>query len=91
MFKNDYLENKQILITFTKKFFHNINTHEFIMKKIIQATPLALLFSIFILNANLEAAGCSSHQNKKVQVECTTTDDNCDNLKSDKKFKKVDA
>ena len=61
------------------------------MKKIIQATPLALLFSIFILNANLEAAGCSSHQNKKVQVECSTSDDNCDNLKSNKKFNKVDA
>ena len=60
------------------------------MKKIIQATPLALLFSIFILNANLEAAGCSSHQNKKVQVECSTPD-NCDNLKSDKKLNKVDA
>ena len=91
MFKNDYLGNNQILTTFTKKFFHNNNTHESIMKKIIQATPLALLFSIFILNANLEAAGCSSHQNKKVQVECSTADDNCDNLKSDKKFNKVDA
>tara|TARA_Y100001978_G_scaffold81283_1_gene72803 strand:+ start:1022 stop:1207 length:186 start_codon:yes stop_codon:yes gene_type:complete len=61
------------------------------MKKFIKATPLALLFSMFIFNANLEAAGCSSHQNKKVQVECTSADDNCDNLKSDKKLNKVDA
>ena len=61
------------------------------MKKIIQATPLTLLFSMFILNANLEAAGCSSHQNKKVQVECASSDDNCDNSNSDKKFNKVDA
>ena len=61
------------------------------MKKIIQAAPLALLSSMFILNANLEAAGCSSHQNKKVQVECAPSDDNCDNSKSDKKFNKVDV
>ena len=62
-----------------------------IMKKFIKATPLALLFSMFIVNANLEAASCSSHQNKKAQVECSSTDDNCDDLKSEKNFNKVDA
>ena len=61
------------------------------MKKIILATPLTLLISIFSFNANLEAAGCSSHKNKSVKVECSLTDDNCDNTKSEKKFNKVEA
>ena len=61
------------------------------MKKFILTTKLALLFSLFCFNPNLEAAGCSSHKNKNVQVDCSLSDDNCDNLKSDKKFKKVDA
>ena len=61
------------------------------MKKIILATPLTLLLSIFSFNANLEAAGCSSHKNKSVKVECSLTDDNCDNSKSEKKFNKVEA
>ena len=61
------------------------------MKKIILATPLTLLLSIFSFNANLEAAGCSSHKNKSVKVECSLTDDNCDNTNSEKKFNKVEA
>ena len=61
------------------------------MKKIILATPITLLLSIFSFNANLEAAGCSSHKNKSVKVECSLTDDNCDNTKSEKKFNKVEA
>ena len=61
------------------------------MKTIIKTIPLALLFSMFTVNANLEAAGCNSHQNKKAQVECSSSDDNCDDLKSEKKFNKVDA
>ena len=61
------------------------------MKKIILTTPLALLFGMFGFNANLEAAGCSSHKNKNVQVECSLTDNNCDNNKVDKKFNKVEA
>tara|TARA_Y100000589_G_scaffold12521_1_gene10255 strand:- start:743 stop:883 length:141 start_codon:yes stop_codon:yes gene_type:complete len=46
---------------------------------------------MFSLNANLEAAGCNSHKNKNVQVECSLSDDNCDNLKSVKKFEKVEV
>ena len=61
------------------------------MKKIILTTPLALLLSIFSFTTNLEAAGCSSHKNKNVKVECSLTDDNCDNTKSEKKFNKVEA
>ena len=61
------------------------------MKKIFLITPLSLLFSMFCLNANVEAAGCSSHKNKNVQVECSTRDDNCDNNKINKKFNKVDV
>ena len=57
------------------------------MKKIVLAAPLALLFSIFSLNANLEAAGCSSHKNKNVKVECSSPEENCDN----KKFIKVES
>ena len=61
------------------------------MKKIILTTPLTLLLSMFSFTANLEAAGCSSHKNKNVKVECSLTDDNCDNTKSEKKFNKVEA
>ena len=61
------------------------------MKKIILSTPLAILLGILSLNVNLEAAGCSSHKNKNVQIECSFSDEDCDNLKSDQKFKKVDA
>ena len=61
------------------------------MKKIFLFTPLALLFSMSIFNGNLEAAGCNSHKNENVRVECSLSDDNCNNLKSDEKFKKVDA
>ena len=61
------------------------------MKKFFLTTPLALILSAFSFTGNLEAAGCSSHKNKKVQAECSLSDDNCDNLKSDKKFNKVDA
>ena len=61
------------------------------MKKIILITPLSLLFGMFCFTANLEAAGCSSHKNKNVKVECSLTDDNCDNTKLEKKFNKVEA
>ena len=52
------------------------------MKKIILTTPFLLLISTLCLNSDLEAAGCSSHKNKKVQVECPLTDENCDINKS---------
>ena len=61
------------------------------MKKIILTTPLFLILSMFSFTANLDAAGCSSHKNKNVKVECSLTDDNCDNTKSEKKFNKVEA
>ena len=61
------------------------------MKKIILTTPFALLVSMFTFSANLEAAGCSSHKNKNVKIECSSSNDNCDNNKLDKKFNKVDA
>tara|TARA_B100000212_G_scaffold194863_1_gene147029 strand:+ start:571 stop:756 length:186 start_codon:yes stop_codon:yes gene_type:complete len=61
------------------------------MKKIILTTPLALLISMFSLNANLEAAGCSSHKNKNLQVECSLTDDNCSSNEEDKKNNKVEV
>ena len=62
------------------------------MKQIFLTTSLTLLISMFGFTSNVEAAGCSSHKNKNVQVdECSLTDDSCVNLKSDKKLKKVDA
>ena len=61
------------------------------MKKFILITPLTLLLSLFSFNANLKAAGCSSHKNRNVQVECSLTDNNCDNTKSGKKINKVEA
>ena len=61
------------------------------MKKIILITPLTLLLGMFSFTANLEAAGCNSHKNKNLKVECSLTDDNCDNTNSEKKFNKVEA
>ena len=61
------------------------------MKKILLITPLALLLSMFNFSANLKAAGCSSHKNKNVKVECSLSDENCDTDKLDKNFNKVDA
>ena len=61
------------------------------MIKILLITPLTLLLSMFSFIANLEAAGCSSHKNKNIKVECSLTDENCDNTKSEKKFNKVEA
>ena len=61
------------------------------MKKFITLTPIALLFSMFSYSTNLEAAGCSSHKNKNVEVECSLTDNNCNKLKLDKNINKVDA
>ena len=54
------------------------------MKKIILTTPILFLLSITSFNVDLKAAGCSSHKNKKAQVECPLTDDNCDRSKSNK-------
>ena len=61
------------------------------MKKFILTAPLTLLLSMFSFTANLEAAGCSSHNNKNVKVECSLTDDDCDNTKSEKSYNKVEA
>ena len=61
------------------------------MKKIILLTPLTLLLSMFSFTANIEAAGCNSHKNKNVKVECSVTEDNCDNKKSEKNFNRVEA
>ena len=60
------------------------------MKKIILTAPLTLLLSMFCFNANLEAAGCSSHKDKNVKVDCSLINDNCDNTNSEKKLKKVE-
>ena len=61
------------------------------MKKILLIAPFTFLVSIVSFTANLEAAGCSSHKNKNVKVECSLTDENCDNTKSEKSFNKVEA
>ena len=61
------------------------------MKKFILTTPLTILLSMFSFTANLEAASCSSHKNKNVKVECSLTDDKCDNSKSEKNLNKVEA
>ena len=61
------------------------------MKKFILIPPLSLLLSMFSFTANLEAAGCSSHKNKNAKVECSISEDNCDNIKSEKKYNKVEA
>ena len=61
------------------------------MKKFILITPLTLLLSMFSFTTNLEAAGCSSHKNKNVKAECSLTDENCDNKKSEKRFNKVEV
>ena len=61
------------------------------MKKIILITPLTILLGMFSFTVNLDAAGCSSHKNKNVKVECSLTDDDCNNTKSEKSYNKVEA
>ena len=61
------------------------------MKKIFLVTSFIIHLSMLSFTSNLEAAGCSSHKNKNVKVECSLTDDNCDNTKSENKFNKVEA
>ena len=61
------------------------------MKKIILITPLTIILGMCSFTPNLEAAGCSSHKNKNVKVECSLTDDDCDNTKSEKSYNKVEA
>ncbi len=63
------------------------------MKKIFLITPLTLLVSMLSFNTTLEAAGCSSHKNKNknVKVECSLTDEDCDNTKSEISLNKVEV
>ena len=61
------------------------------MKKIILTAPLTLLLTISSITVNLQAAGCSSHKNKNVKVECSLNNDNCDKTKSEKTVNKVEA
>ena len=62
------------------------------MNKFLLTFPLALLFSMFSFNLNLEAAGCRSHKNKKnLEVECSINDENCNNKEFGKKFNKVES
>ena len=61
------------------------------MKNFILTAPIVLLLSMFSFNANLEAAGCRSHKSKNVQVECSLSDDNCENSIKDKKSNKVEV
>ena len=61
------------------------------MKKIILTTPFVFLLSMFSFSENLEAAGCRSHRNKNVKVECSLSQDECEKNKLDKKFNKVEA
>ena len=63
----------------------------FNMKRFILTTPFVLFLAFFSFNTHLEAAGCSSHKNRNVKVECSSTDENCDNNKLNKNFKKVNA
>ena len=59
------------------------------MKKFILTTPLILFFGMLCFTDSIEAAGCSSHKNKKVQVECSSKDDDCKSLKVKKNFYRV--
>ena len=61
------------------------------MKKFFLITPLTILLGMSTFTTNLEAAGCSSHNNKNVKVECSITDDDCNKTKSEKSFKKVEV
>ena len=61
------------------------------MKKFILTAPLTLLLGTLSFTTNLEAASCSSHKNKKVKVECSLKNDNCDKTTSEKNFNKVEV
>tara|TARA_Y100001978_G_C23525011_1_gene352155 strand:- start:563 stop:751 length:189 start_codon:yes stop_codon:yes gene_type:complete len=62
------------------------------MKKFLLISPLLIVsFNIFLPTSRVDAAGCSSHRNKNVDSECLSTDEKCNNFKSMKNKKKVDA
>tara|TARA_B100001287_G_scaffold248326_1_gene227485 strand:+ start:203 stop:352 length:150 start_codon:yes stop_codon:yes gene_type:complete len=39
----------------------------------------------------LQAGGCSSHKNKKAEIECQANDTDCIEKKANKKFKNFDV
>ena len=57
-------------------------------------SPIAIVcLASFTLASNLplHAGGCSSHKNKKAEIECQVNDTECIEKKAKKKFKNFDV
>jgi len=56
-------------------------------------TICALIFGLLTLfsTSNVKAGGCSSHTEKKAEIECLSDDKKCINTKEKKSLYKVEA
>ena len=62
------------------------------MRNSIQSLSIVCLMSIALASSlPLQAGGCSSHKNKKAEIECQANDTDCIEKKANKKFKNFDV
>ena len=62
------------------------------MRKSLTSTSVLCLMTLSLSSIMpLQAGGCSSHKNKKVEIECKTNDTECINNKAKKNLQNFDA
>ena len=82
------MQKKKIIFAITKLFFHNKIK---LMKPfyILSTLILGAITSFSITNAN--AGGCSSHIEKRAEIECLSDDKKCIDTKDNESLYKVEA
>ena len=62
------------------------------MKKLFSPISVLCVLTLSISsNIPLQAGGCSSHKNKKAEIECKVNDQECIQKKAEKKLKNFEA
>ncbi len=62
------------------------------MKNLLSSISFICLISLSLFtNVPLQAGGCSSHKNKKAEVECKLNDSDCIQKKAEENLKNFDA
>tara|TARA_Y100001978_G_scaffold71563_1_gene64326 strand:+ start:326 stop:514 length:189 start_codon:yes stop_codon:yes gene_type:complete len=62
------------------------------MKNFFSSISVLCLLTLSISsNIPLQAGGCSSHKNKKAEIECKINDEECIQEKAEKKLKNFEA
>ena len=62
------------------------------MKNLLGSISILFLITLSTFsNIPLQAGGCSSHKNKKAEVECRVNDEDCIQEKAKKKIKNFEA